>query len=123
MAAGLKPHLKLLRVLLQQLADSGYTIWLLGMPPGGGEPFAASRSVLLRGGEGSASTAELVAVWLAQLGLPPAAGGALPRPELGGTQVVAAAVEYGAPPPPVIRPSAASATVQREVLRSLGYLR
>jgi hypothetical protein len=122
-AAGLKPHLKLLRVLLQQLADSGYTIWLLGMPPGGGEPFAASRSVLLRGGEGSASTAELVAVWLAQLGLPPAAGGALPRPELGGTQVVAAAVEYGAPPPPVIRPSAASATVQREVLRSLGYLR
>ncbi len=123
-AAGLKPHLRVLRTLLQRLADSGHTVWLLGMPPGGGAPFAASRSVLLPGGEASASTAELVAVWLDQLGLPPPAGGGLPRADLGARGTAAReGVEYGRPPPPLTRPSAASATVQREVLRSLGYLR
>lgn len=123
-AARLRPHLVVLRGLLERLADGGYAVWLVGIPQGAGAPFAASKSVLFPGGRGSASTAELVAAWLDQLGLPPPAGGALPRSDLRGRVVaVQPAVEYGPPPAPVVRPSAASAAVQREVLRSLGYLR
>ncbi len=123
-AARLEPHLRVLRTLVERLENSGYTVWLVGIPRGAGTPFAASRSVLCRGGHGSASAAELVAAWLDQLGLPPPAGGVRPSADLlGRPAVFQPAVDYGPPPIPVVRPSAASATVQREVLRSLGYLR
>ncbi len=122
--AGLKPHLRVLRTLLDRLENSGYIVWLLGIPQGAQVPFAASRSVFVQGGSRSASTAELVALWLAQLGLPPPLGGALPRPDLAGQlAAIQAPANYGPPPAPVARPSVASATVQRNVLRNLGYLR
>lgn len=123
-AARLRPHLTVLRALLERLADSGYVVWLVGIPQGAGTPFAASQHVLVADGGASVSTAELVSVWLDQLGLPPPAGGASPQLDLRGrSTAVQPAVDYGPPPAPVMRPSAASATVQREVLRSLGYLR
>ena len=122
--ARVKPHVKVLRALIARLVDSGYIVWLVGVPPNGEAPFAASPSLPRRDGPSSASTAELVASWLDQLGLPPPAGGAPALADLRGRRAAASSpVDYGPPPPPVVRPSAASATVQREVLRSLGYLR
>lgn len=121
--ARVKPHLEVLRALIARLADSGYVVWLVGVPPGGGTPFAASPSLPLRDGPASVSTAELVASWLEQLGLPPPAGGAPALPDVRGRLAAVPPVDYGPPPPPVVRPSAASATGQRDVLRSLGYLR
>jgi hypothetical protein len=121
-AARLHPHLRALRGLLERLTGGGYTVWLVARPPGSGAPFAASASVSDRWRR-RASSAELVATWLNQLGLPPPAGGVSAPVDLGGRGETVAAVDYGPPPAPVERPSAASATVQREVLRSLGYLR
>lgn len=122
-AARLKPHLGALRALLERLLGGGYTVWLVARPPGLGAPFAASSSVSARQGS-RANSGELIATWLSQLGLPTPAGQAPPRSDLGGrTEGISTAVDYGPPPAPVERPSAASASVQREVLRNLGYLR
>ncbi len=121
-AARLHPHLQVLRGLLERLAEAGYTLWLVARPLGSGAPFAASASVSDRGRR-RASSADLVATWLNQLGLPPPVGGTPLSCNQGGEGETLKTADYGPPPPPVERPSVASATVQREVLRNLGYLR
>lgn len=123
LASRVVPHLAALGDTVRTLRDGGFTVWVIGAPWSGGTPFVAC-SAVSAGALRAARPDELVATWLDGLGLPRPTGSPPPRRDLSGVagRTVAAA-SYGPPPPPVAAPSVAGQAVQREVLRSLGYLR
>jgi len=122
LAARSQPHLDSLRVLLATLGDGGFEVWLVAVPWAGGTPFAASSSAPW-GEHPSVDPRDLAPTWLDQMGLPVPLGSAAPRRDLTGrTGPLPEAVSYGPPPPPLAAPPRSALEVQREVLRSLGYL-
>jgi hypothetical protein len=122
LAAALAPHLDVLARVIADLRAGGYRVWLVGVPWHGGTPFvAASTARPERYPEVGA--VELAGTWLDQLALPVPAGSPPPRRDLapaGGPQGTPAG--YGGPPLPLAAPSPSARVVQRELLRSLGYL-
>ena len=114
LAAALAPHLDVLARAIDGLEAGGYRVWLVALPWRDGTPFvAAATSPARRHAEVDART--LAGSWLEALGLPAPADGPLP----GGAHGRAG---YGPPPPPLAAPPPAARAVQRELLRSLGYL-
>lgn len=115
LAARQLPHARVFGELVVQLERSGFEIFIVGAAWRGGRWFwAASR--------GGGSSPPLPATGLAPLvlralHLPPAREHR--GPGNGGGE---GAVAYGPPPPPVGVPGREVVHVQREVLRSLGYL-
>jgi hypothetical protein len=122
LAAGLAPHLDVLGHVIADLTSDGYCVWLVGVPWHGGTAFVASSASVPERRPGI-GTIELAGTWLDALALPVPAGGPPPRRDLApatGTAVTWAG--YGAPPPPLAAPPPSARVVQRELLRSLGYL-
>lgn len=122
LAARSRPHLDAVGGVVARLRDAGYEVWLVAVPWSGGTAFAAS-STSPGGRAPSLELRELAPTWLDQLGLPTILGGAAARRDFTGRSGSApAAVSYGPPPPPLAAPPRSALEVQREVLRSLGYL-
>ncbi len=122
LAARILPHLDALERVLATLRSGGFEVWAVFVPWGPGTPFVASSAV--RGSFAPVRETELASTWIDQLGLPAPVGLPGPRRDLSGAAGTALpAVAYGPPPLPRAAPSPTGAAVQREVLRSLGYLR
>jgi len=114
------PHVAILGRLLKNLASQEFTVFVLGAAWHGGTWFVASSAHL--GGPGPPLRAEEVAPLLLQeASLPLAPYHPLP-PNFWGKGASVQRQDYGSPPPVVEVPSAEAAQLQREVLRSLGYL-
>jgi len=123
LAARSAPHLAALRELVARLRAGGYDVWVVAVPWAGGTPFAAS-SAAARGEHPAIDPRALAATWLDQLGLPQPLGVEPPRRDLtASAPPTLTEASYGPPPPPLSAPPRAALEVQREVLRSLGYLR
>lgn len=117
-----RPHVATLLQLLGSLEAGGFEVWMVAAPWDGGTPFAAVSSAP-RGEHASLDPRALAPTWLDQMGLPVPLGGRAPRRDLTGrSEPVLEAVSYGPPPPPLAAPPRSALEVQREVLRSLGYL-
>jgi hypothetical protein len=122
LASTLRPHYRALGEVVELLRAASYTVFVVGVPWHSGTPFVAS-SGAWPGEAPAVAVTELATTWLASLGLPPAEGLPAPRTDLlARATLVLPAVAYGPPPPPFAAPSSAGVAVQREVLRSLGYL-
>jgi hypothetical protein len=122
LAAALTPHLDVLARVITDLQAGGYRVWLVGVPWHGGTPFVAA-SAARPEQHPEVGAVELAGTWLDALALPVPAGGPRPRRELepaAGPVVMQAG--YGAPPPLLAEPPPSARAVQRELLRSLGYL-
>ena len=116
-------HLAAISKVATSARVAGHAVWLLGIPWHGGTPFVAA-STAPPGRQGAIDARELAGTWLDQLGLPTPAGAPPPRRALSGIKGTAVGVAaYGPPPPPLVAPPPAALATQREVLRSLGYLR
>ncbi|MCX7894730.1 MAG: hypothetical protein N2447_02090 [Thermoanaerobaculum sp.] len=121
LAARQLPHLSALGQLLERLEAGGFTVLLVGAGWQGGTWFWAYSGAT--GGPGPGLSPEVLApAVLRVLGLPVASHHPLPPAPPFGVSAVAR-VAYPPPPPVVEVPDARSVRVQREVLRSLGYLR
>lgn len=123
LAAALAPHAEALGRVIETLQSGGFDVWLAGVPWQGGTPFVACSRAPEGGRLAAIRTLELAGTWLDQLGLPVPQGAPPPRRDLSGVAAgPPSAASYGPPPPPLAAPSEATLEVQREVLRSLGYL-
>jgi hypothetical protein len=122
LAAALAPHLDALAQVIADLTSAGYRVWLVGVPWHGGTAFVAS-STARPERHPEVGAIDLAGTWLDALALPVPVGGPPPRRDLAtvaGSAVTRAG--YGAPPPPLAEPPPSARAVQRELLRSLGYL-
>ncbi len=116
------PRLEAVAAVLDTLRRAEYRVLLVSVPWHGGTPFV-SASWADPGNHREMSAVELAPTVLDVLGLPIPVDGPGPRRDLtlvSGRLVMGA---YGSPPEPLAAPPAASRAVQRDVLRSLGYLR
>ncbi|MGE5234898.1 MAG: hypothetical protein ACM3O7_00950 [Acidobacteriota bacterium] len=108
--------------VVESARQAGFSILLVGVPWHGGHAFVAS-SAAASGRLPEIEPRDLASTCLDALGLPPALGTPAPRRDLSGASGPGRdAISYGPPPPPVADPAPAALAVQREVLRSLGYL-
>ena len=114
LAAALAPHLDVLARAIAGLEAGGYRVWLVALPWRDGTPFVAA-SALPAGRHAEVDARALAGTWLAALGLPAPDDGQRPG-------AVPGRAGYGPPPPPLAAPPPAARAVQRELLRSLGYL-
>jgi hypothetical protein len=122
LAASLAPHLDVLARVIADLEAGGFRVWLVGVPWHGGTPFVAS-SVARAGQHPEVDAIELAGTWLDALGLPVPPSGPPPRRDLApGAGPAVERAGYGPPPPPLASPPPSARAVQRELLRSLGYL-
>ncbi len=121
LAERLAPHLAAVVEVARLLEHAGLSVWIVGVPWHGGTPFVATSSA--RGERPDVSALELASTWLDALGLPSPAGSPMPRRDLSGVvDWPVSRAHYGPSPPPLLAPSPAALSVQRDVLRNLGYL-
>jgi hypothetical protein len=122
LAVSLAPHLDALAHVIGDLEAGGFRVWLVGVPWHGGTPFVAS-SVARPGQHTEVGAVELAGTWLDALALPVPPGAPPPRRDLGSRSgPTVARAGYGPPPPVLAAPPPSARAVQRELLRSLGYL-
>lgn len=114
------PHLGVLGRMVEVLLAEEVTVIVVGAPWHGGQGFVAF-SARSGGPEGPLPPEAIASMVLASLDLP-LAPYHLPPPPWVASGSLRARLDYGPPPPVASFPSAEGARLQRELLKSLGYL-
>jgi hypothetical protein len=122
LARATAPRLEAVASVLDTLRRAEYRVVLVSVPWHGGTPFV-SASWAVPGDRREMSAVEFAPTVLDVLGLPIPVDGRGPRRDLTAVAGRLVKAAYGSPPEPLAAPPAASRAVQRDVLRSLGYLR
>ncbi|MFZ5788643.1 MAG: hypothetical protein ACOY3Y_19570 [Acidobacteriota bacterium] len=116
------PRLESVSSVLDTLRRGEYRVLLVAVPWHGGTAFV-SASWATAGDHAELSAVDLAPTVLDMLGLPVPEEAPPPRRDLSSVSGRLTRGAYGPPPQPLAAPPASSRAVQRDVLRSLGYLR